>query len=109
MTDRHNQQGTSVAVRLQHHPEDSLIQVEIDGAMVPAYTGETVAAVLMTSGTRIFTQASRYNLARTLYCGMGICHQCLVAVDGVRDVRACMTQVRPGMKIETRFSENRTK
>ncbi len=37
------------------------------------------------------------------YCGMRICHQCLVTVDGVRDVRACMTVVRPGMKIETRW------
>ncbi len=98
-----NQPETSVAVRLKQQPRSNQIQVEIDGAAVPAYAGDTVAAVLMLSGTRIFTQASRYNLNRTLFCGMGICHQCLVTVDGIRDVQACMTTVRPGMKIETRW------
>jgi len=99
-----NQQTTPVAVRLQHHANP--VQVEIDGAAISAYAGETVAAVLMLSGTRIFTQASRYNLNRSLFCGMGVCHQCLVTVDGVRDLRACMTTVRPGMKIETRWRIN---
>jgi len=103
-----NQQRTPVAVRLQPQPhssssQDSLIQVEIDGTTVSAYAGETVAAVLMLSGTRIFTKASRYNLNRSLFCGMGVCHQCLVTVDGVRDVRACMTTVRSGTKIETKL------
>jgi sarcosine oxidase subunit alpha len=98
-----NQQDTSVAVRLQHHPQSSAIQVEIDGQVVSAYAGETVATVLMVSGSRTFTQANAYNLARTLFCGMGVCHQCLVTVDGIRDVRACMTKIRPGMKIETRW------
>ncbi len=98
-----NQQETSVVVRLPHQTQDNPIQVEIDGVAVPAYAGETVAAVLMLSGTRIFTQASRYNLNRTIFCGMGVCHQCLVTIDGLRDVRACMTTVSPGMKIETRW------
>ncbi len=98
-----NQPQTSVATRLQDRLRNDQIQVEIDGVAVPAYVGETVAAVLMLSGTRIFTQASRYNLNRTLFCAMGVCHQCLVTVDEIRDVRACMTTVRPGMKIETRW------
>ncbi|PON19054.1 hypothetical protein C2W62_04750 [Candidatus Entotheonella serta] len=78
------------------------VQVEVDGASVAAFDGESVAAVLMAGGQRVLTEASSDHLARTLFCGMGLCHQCLVTVDGVRDVRACMTRIRPGMKIATR-------
>ena len=77
------------------------IHVEVDGVSVSAFAGESVATVLMASGQRVFTASSDDHLARTLFCGMGLCHQCLVMVDGVRDVRACMTSVRPGMNITT--------
>ncbi len=104
MSERQNKQGSCVASRLPHQRGSSQIQVEIDGQMVFAYIGESVASILMVFGIRTFTQANTYNLARTLFCGMGVCHQCLVTVDGIRDVRACMTKVRPGMKIETSWS-----
>jgi predicted molibdopterin-dependent oxidoreductase YjgC len=103
MSERQNKQGSYVATRLFHRSDADKIQVEIDGQAISAYVGETVAAVLMVSGSRTFTQTNAYNLARTLFCGMGVCHQCLVTVDEIRDVRACMTKVHPGMKIETHW------
>lgn len=36
---------------------------------------------------------------RGLYCGMGVCFECVVTVDG-RPERACITPVRAGMVIE---------
>ena len=102
-------QKPPIAARLQARLPSSSIQVEIDGLMVSAFAGESVAAVLLAAGTRIFTQASHYNLSRTIFCGMGVCHQCLVTVDGVRDVRACMTKIRPDMKIETRLVKDNAK
>jgi sarcosine oxidase subunit alpha len=90
-----------IASRIRPDRSTKRIQVAVDGAMMPAYEGETIAAVLMVSGHRTLSQGSRFNLARTVYCGMGVCHQCLVTVDGVRDLRACMTRVRPGMQIST--------
>ncbi|MCP4416858.1 MAG: (2Fe-2S)-binding protein [Chloroflexi bacterium] len=94
---------TVFATRIHAHPTANAFQVEVDGEMVTAYAGETVAAVLMLSGNRTFTQPSRYNLSRTVFCGMGVCHQCLVTVDGVRDMRGCMTQVHPDMQIQTKL------
>jgi NADH dehydrogenase/NADH:ubiquinone oxidoreductase subunit G len=32
---------------------------------------------------------------------MGVCFDCLVTIDGVENVRACMTPVKEGMVIET--------
>lgn len=85
------------------HPRTNPIEIYVDGTAVEAYAGETVAAVLMTLGERTFTHTSDYNLPRTLYCVMGVCHQCLVTINGVRDVRACMALVEPGMQISTRL------
>ncbi len=77
------------------------IQIKLDGIVVSAYEGESLVAVLLRQGTRIFTQANVYHLSRTIFCGMGLCHQCLVTIDGVRDIRACMTTIRPEMNIQT--------
>ena len=32
---------------------------------------------------------------------MGVCFECLVAIDGVGSRQACLTRVRDGMAIET--------
>jgi len=36
---------------------------------------------------------------RGLFCGMGVCFDCLVIVDGVPGTRACVTWARDGMII----------
>ncbi len=38
---------------------------------------------------------------RGLFCGMGVCYECVVVVDGVPQTRACMTWVRDGMVVQT--------
>lgn len=77
------------------------VTIQIDGQPVPAFAGETVAAVLMASGCRVFRHTPKAQAPRGLYCGMGICFECLVTVDGVANVRACLTPVRAGMVVET--------
>jgi aerobic-type carbon monoxide dehydrogenase small subunit (CoxS/CutS family) len=37
---------------------------------------------------------------RGVFCGMGVCFDCLVVVDGVPNTRACMTPVAEGMRIQ---------
>lgn len=77
------------------------ITIQVNGEPVPAYEGESIAAALMASGHRAFrTHAG--GSPRGLFCGMGICFDCLVTVDGVPNVRACMTEVREGSHIELR-------
>jgi len=88
--------------RLPHLTRGQAFTVEIDGEVVPAYEGETVATVLLSSGRRAFSPVADKGASKCLYCGIGLCHQCLVTVNGVWNLRACMTSVRPGMRIETR-------
>jgi hypothetical protein len=66
-----------------------------------AYEGETVAAALLADGRRAFRRTVRRGEPRGLLCGMGVCFDCLVRVDGRPNVRACQTPVAEGMRVET--------
>ena len=78
-----------------------MLTIEVDGQAVEASAGETVAAVLLAVGRRGFRYTDKGHAPRGLFCGMGICFDCLVTVDGVPNVRACLTPVQPGMVVET--------
>jgi predicted molibdopterin-dependent oxidoreductase YjgC len=77
------------------------LTVKVDGQPVPAFAGESVAAVLLALGRKTFRHTDRSGAPRGFFCGMGICFDCLVTIDGVENVRACMTPVQEGMEIET--------
>jgi D-hydroxyproline dehydrogenase subunit gamma len=74
------------------------VTVTIDGDPVVAHAGETVAAVLIAEGSPA-TRVTRGGAPRGVFCGMGVCFDCLVVVDGIPNTRACMTWVRAGMTI----------
>lgn len=76
------------------------LRVAINGKWVDAYAGETVAAVLLAEGIQVFRHTARARAPRGVYCGMGLCYECLVTVNEVRAVRACVTPVADGMRIE---------
>ncbi len=69
------------------------------GDPVTAYPGETIAAALMAAGERILRD-TRTGMRRGVYCGMGVCFECLVVVDGRPAVRACTTLATPGMDVQ---------
>jgi len=80
---------------LERGPE---VTVTIDGRPTTAHVGETVAAVLFAEGA-VRTRTTVGGSPRGVFCGMGVCFDCLVVVDGVPNTRACMTWVRDGMQV----------
>ena len=90
-------------------PDDLRMTVErgrtlnmlVDGRSVVAYEGESIAAALFAAGVRITRWTARAGEPRGYFCGMGVCQDCLVTVDGSPNVRACMTPVRDGLHVET--------
>ena len=75
------------------------VTIELDGSSVEAYEGETVAAVLLAQGEAATRRTVRGE-PRGIFCGMGVCFDCLVVVDGVPNTRACMTWVRDGLRVQ---------
>ncbi|PYV32573.1 MAG: hypothetical protein DMG22_12930 [Acidobacteria bacterium] len=75
------------------------IRFEFCGKPVEARAGDTVASALYRSGQRIFTRSFKYHRPRGLLCLSGKCPNCLMNVDGVPNVRACITPARAGMRV----------
>lgn len=72
-----------------------------DGQPIHAYAGETVGAALTAAGITSFRTTRRGGRPRGLFCGIGVCFDCLVVVDGRPNERACLTSVRAGAVIST--------
>jgi predicted molibdopterin-dependent oxidoreductase YjgC len=77
------------------------LTILVDGEGVTAYEGESIAAALLASGRRFTRWTARAGEPRGYFCGMGLCQDCLVTVDGLPNVRACMTPVRDHLRVET--------
>ena len=80
------------------------ITILFDGVPVPAYLGDTVAAALLAAGHRTLRTTPIAGEPRGIFCGMGVCHDCLVEVDGALSQRACLTAVADGMRVEAQRS-----
>lgn len=69
-----------------------------DGRAVEARAGETLAAALARAGIREFG-TRRDGTGRGVFCGMGVCQECVVTVDSQPSRRACMEVVRDGIAV----------
>ncbi|MBX5440294.1 MAG: (2Fe-2S)-binding protein [Solirubrobacteraceae bacterium] len=74
------------------------VTITVDGRAVRAHAGETVAAALLAEGV-LATRTTVGGAPRGVFCGMGVCFDCLAVIDGVPNTRTCMTYVRDGMDV----------
>jgi predicted molibdopterin-dependent oxidoreductase YjgC len=77
------------------------VRVRFDGEEVEVQEGQTVAGVLLAKGVRSWRTTRGAGRPRGLFCGIGVCFDCLVKVNGVPDVRACQRVVADGDDIRT--------
>ncbi len=75
------------------------VRIEFEGQIMEAHQGESVAAALLAGGVRVLRYTAKSGSPRSLYCAIGRCTDCVVVVDDVWNVRACVTPVREGMRI----------
>jgi predicted molibdopterin-dependent oxidoreductase YjgC len=81
------------------------VTIWIDGRSTPAIAGQSVAAALVASGQWRFSRHPVTGAPRGPYCGMGVCFDCAVTLDGRAAVRACMARVRDGLRVQTAAAE----
>jgi aerobic-type carbon monoxide dehydrogenase small subunit (CoxS/CutS family) len=63
--------------------------------------GQSIAAALMATGVRELRKTRFDEEPRLIFCGIGICFDCVVVVDGVANQRACLVEIVDGAKIES--------
>ena len=77
------------------------VRITVDARPLDCYLGESVAAAMIAESDDLTLRTTSEGDPRGLFCGMGVCFECLVVVDGVPNTRACMTWVRDGMTVAT--------
>ncbi len=79
--------------------EPTNISINFEGLQVSARTGESVAAALVNSGHLGF-RTTNAGAERGIFCGMGVCSECALTIDGEPGRLGCMTKVSEGMCVE---------
>lgn len=92
-------------MRIREHPildfnRNKKVTFTYNGREIEAYEGETIAAALYAAGIKKLKESNRYNRARGLFCAIGNCSSCLMVVNGVPNVKTCITRVEEGMVVE---------
>ncbi|WP_326821001.1 (2Fe-2S)-binding protein [Streptosporangium sp. NBC_01756] len=80
-------------------------RIVVDGNSVHAVDGISLAAVLVGERRWSLRRNPVGDDPRGPFCGMGVCFECEVTVDGRPGVRACITKIYDGMRVETAVEE----
>jgi predicted molibdopterin-dependent oxidoreductase YjgC len=94
-------------MRVEVHPilgtaaAQRTVTIYVDGEPMSAYEGEPIAAALMAAGKPVMRYTKKRQEPRGYFCGLGRCTDCIMTVNGVPQVRTCITPVAEGMRIET--------
>ena len=77
------------------------VNFTFNGAQYSGEEGQSIAAALLNSGVTSL-RSTRFNAEpRTIFCGIGICFDCVVKIDGVANQRACVIAITEGAQIES--------
>ena len=82
-------------------PVRKTVAIIVDGEPMVAQEGEPIAAALMAAGKWVFRYTRKRVEPRGYFCGLGRCTDCIMTVNGVPQVRTCITPVEEGMQVET--------
>ena len=78
----------------------SSLEFTFDDQTITAISGQSIGAALLAANQRRLRKTRFNKKDRGIFCGIGICFDCLVVVDGVSNQRACLIEAKPGMKVQ---------
>jgi hypothetical protein len=72
-----------------------------DGARIPFRAGQSIGAALLAAGVRSWRSTRIAGRPRGIFCGIGVCFDCLIVVDGRANERACRVAAVEDMVVTT--------
>lgn len=81
------------------------LALTIDGEVVEGLAGQTIAGVLLGSGRLSWRTTSAGGAPRGVFCGIGVCFDCIAEVNGERDVRTCQRRAVDGDVVRSQHDE----
>lgn len=94
-------------MRIENHPVlgkaviTAQVTITVDGKKIKAFKGEMIASALVAAGIKVFRYTSKKHEPRGVFCAIGRCTDCVMEVNGVANVRTCVTLVENNMHIKT--------
>jgi aerobic-type carbon monoxide dehydrogenase small subunit (CoxS/CutS family) len=77
------------------------ISFTFNGEEIRCVSGQSIAASLIAADKRELRKTRFGDEPRSIFCGIGICYDCVVVVDGVANQRSCLIEAKQGMKVES--------
>lgn len=81
--------------------EPGRLTITVDGVPVPGIEGQSLAGVILASGSLAWRCTSAAGKPRGVFCGIGVCFDCIASVNGQRDVRTCLRRASHGDSVVT--------
>ena len=98
-----------MALRIEEHPilgvpqKGRLVSFMLDGKEAEGYEGEPIAVSLKAMGKTVHRYTKKEHKPRGIFCAIGRCTDCVMVVDGVPNVRTCITPLKEGMDVRTQY------
>lgn len=98
-----------MADRITEHPilgvqeKGKTVKFQFDGKEIEGFEGEPIAAALKVAGVMVHRYTQKEHKPRGIFCAIGRCTDCVMIVDGVPNVRTCITPLRDGMIVQTQY------
>ena len=95
--------------RIKEHPilgvqeKGNRIRFTFDGKEVEGYEGEPIAVALKAAGLMVHRYTKKEHKPRGIFCAIGRCTDCVMVVDGIPNVRTCITPLKSGMDVRTQY------
>ena len=92
-------------MRIQKHPilefkHEKKITFTFQGNELQGYIDEPIAAALVASGIKVLSYSKKFKRPRGFFCAIGKCSSCLMTVNGIANVRTCVTRLEEGMVVK---------
>ena len=98
-----------MAERISEHPilgvvdKGNVVKFEFDGKEMEGYEVEPIAAALKAADVMVHRYTQKEHKPRGIFCAIGRCTDCVMIVDGVPNVRTCITPLKAGMVVRTQY------
>lgn len=95
--------------RIEEHPilgiqeKGRAVIFKFNGKELEGYEGEPIAAALKANGLMVHRYTKKEHKPRGIFCAIGRCTDCVMVVDGVPNVRTCITPLKEGMDVKSQY------
>ncbi|MCK4836691.1 MAG: (2Fe-2S)-binding protein [Candidatus Aminicenantes bacterium] len=88
------------ALRVKNIQRKEKLTLIVNGKEIEAYRGESLLAALMAAGYKNLKKSPVRGEPRGALCGMGVCFECLVSINGIPNLRSCLVEVEDNLEIK---------